>query len=90
MSPVSGCPWTPPATSRLVSAFLSGRNEQTLRAYWRDLGWQETPVYEQRRLQVGHGFEGPAIIEAEDTTVVVEPGWRYVVDELGNGLLKNA
>jgi|TARA_B100001971_G_C17929373_1_gene401903 N-methylhydantoinase A/oxoprolinase/acetone carboxylase beta subunit len=39
---------------------------------------------------VGHGFEGPAIIEAEDTTVVVEPGWRYVVDELGNGLLKNA
>ena len=59
-------------------------------AYWRDLGWQETAVYEQRRLQVGHGFEGPAIIEAEDTTVVVEPGWRYVVDELGNGLLKNA
>lgn len=57
-------------------------------AYWQGPGWQETPIYEQRRLQVGHGFEGPAIIEAEDTTLVVEPGWRFTVDEYGNGLLR--
>jgi N-methylhydantoinase A/acetophenone carboxylase len=68
---------------------LSTAQVGTRSAYWRDIGWQETPVYQQQRLQVGHGFKGPAIIEAEDTTVVVEPGWNFVVDEYGNGLLKN-
>ena len=37
-----------------------------------------------------HSFEGPAIVEAEDTTIVVEPGWRFAVDEFRNGLLKMA
>jgi len=59
-------------------------------AFWPDIGWRDTPVYERQRLQVGHSFEGPAIVEAEDTTIVVEPGWRFAVDEFRNGLLKMA
>ncbi|MDP6619186.1 MAG: hydantoinase/oxoprolinase family protein, partial [Nitrospinota bacterium] len=63
---------------------------ETRPAFWPDIGWRDTPVYERQRLQVGHSFEGPAIVEAEDTTIVVEPGWRFAVDEFRNGLLKMA
>lgn len=57
-------------------------------AYWPEIGLQETPIYGRQKLDVGHTFDGPAIVEAEDTTVVVEPGWRFIVDEFKNGLLK--
>ena len=67
---------------------ISTAQAGTRRAYWPEIGWQETPVYERQKLQVGHALEGPGIIEAEDTTVVVEPGWRFEVDEFRNGLLK--
>ena len=33
--------------------------------------WQETPVYLLDNLQPGHSFAGPAIVQAETTTVVV-------------------
>lgn len=57
-------------------------------AFWNGPGWVDTPIYERSRLEVGNGFDGPAVIEAEDTTVVVEPGWSFVVDDYGNGLLR--
>jgi len=40
-----------------------------------------TPVYEMHRLRPGHRFAGPALIDSDDTTVVVEPGWSGAVDE---------
>lgn len=57
-------------------------------AYWTRDGWVDTPVYDRTRLAVGNSFEGPALIEAEDTTVVVEPGWSFTVDDYGHGLLR--
>jgi N-methylhydantoinase A/acetophenone carboxylase len=63
---------------------LSGRRP----AYWRDIGWQETPIYALAKLQVGNRFNGPAIVEAEDTTIVIEPGWSFEVDRFGNSLMK--
>jgi N-methylhydantoinase A/oxoprolinase/acetone carboxylase beta subunit len=57
-------------------------------AYWRGLGSRETPVYDRSRLRPGHGFDGPSLVDAEDTTVVVEPGWGFMVDEFGNGVLR--
>ena len=35
----------------------------------------QTPVYEMSRLAPGNAFAGPALIESDDTTVVVSPGW---------------
>ncbi len=37
---------------------------------------------------IGPTFEGPLIIEAYDTTVVVPPGWRGSSDALGNLILE--
>lgn len=48
-----------------------------------------TAVYERQVIPRGASFAGPAIIESDDATVVVEPGADAVVDEFGNLLLED-
>ncbi|MGX9390302.1 hydantoinase/oxoprolinase family protein [Nitrobacteraceae bacterium UC4446_H13] len=45
--------------------------------------WREVPVYAMKGLAPGHTLEGPAIVEAETTTVVLNEGDRAGVNELG-------
>jgi N-methylhydantoinase A/acetophenone carboxylase len=69
----------PPAEARL----------EPREAYWEsEGGMTETPVFAMDPLQAGNMIEGPALVEAEDTTVVVEPGWRFTLDRFRNGLLE--
>lgn len=59
------------------------------KAFWgENLRWQLTNIYEQDRLEPGNIIEGPAIIEAPDTTIVVSPGRRYAVNEYRSGVLE--
>jgi N-methylhydantoinase A len=44
----------------------------------------ETPVYDRYAIPLGTEFEGPAVIEQNDTTTVVYPGQTCTVDEQGN------
>ncbi|MFZ0376544.1 MAG: hydantoinase/oxoprolinase family protein [Solirubrobacteraceae bacterium] len=44
-------------------------------------GWVQTPLYEMERLAPGEQLPGPALIDSDDTTVVVAPGWSCAVDE---------
>ncbi|MFC4116862.1 hydantoinase/oxoprolinase family protein [Nonomuraea zeae] len=46
--------------------------------------WHEAGVYLRAALGVGDVFAGPAIVEQDDTTVVVPPGWSGDVDGAGN------
>ena len=46
-------------------------------------GWREVAVYSLDDLQPGHSIEGPAIVEAETTTVVINSGDRLTVNQLG-------
>ncbi|WP_275190031.1 hydantoinase/oxoprolinase family protein [Bradyrhizobium sp. CSA112] len=46
-------------------------------------GWCEVPVYALDELRPGHTLTGPAIIEAETTTVLVDTGDRVTVNALG-------
>jgi N-methylhydantoinase A len=46
--------------------------------------WHETPIYERSQLAPGHTLTGPAIVEQEDSTSVIEPGWVGTVDDAGN------
>ena len=49
--------------------------------YWEEYnGFRETPVYEQRLLESGNIIEGPAVVESEDTTVVLPPENRINID----------
>ncbi len=45
--------------------------------------WRDVPVYSAGSLKPGHSFDGPAIVEAETTTVVVNAGDRITVNHLG-------
>ena len=45
--------------------------------------FQLTPVYAREKLLANNVIDGPAIIEQYDTTTVVPPGWRALVDEYG-------
>jgi N-methylhydantoinase A len=60
-----------------ASAARSGQR----RAYWGETGWLETSVYRQALLRPGHVLAGPALVEAEDTTIVIEPGWTLRIGE---------
>jgi N-methylhydantoinase A len=53
--------------------------------YWPDLKKKrQTAVYDGERLVSGNSVTGPAIVETSDTTVVVQPGAKLRLDELGN------
>lgn len=66
------------------AARLEGRE-----AYWSEAGgFTETPVFDFDALLPGNVIDGPALIEARDTTYVLEPEWRFTMDGYGNGILE--
>ncbi|PWC09662.1 hydantoinase/oxoprolinase family protein [Brenneria corticis] len=46
--------------------------------------WLSARVYQRAALRPGDRFSGPAIVEQEDTTVLVLPHWEATADRLGN------
>lgn len=50
-------------------------------------GMIDTPTYNWKALRPGNRIEGPAIIEAPETTYVIEPNWFYQMDAYRNGVL---
>ncbi|MDE0155496.1 MAG: hydantoinase/oxoprolinase family protein [Gammaproteobacteria bacterium] len=58
-------------------------------AYWPELNTRiDTYVYQFEQLAPGNSLEGPALIEAEFTTIVVPPGQFFHIDHRGLGLLE--
>jgi len=52
--------------------------------YYQGEGHVAVPVYPRELLDPGRVYNGPAIIEQYDTTIVVEPNWTATIDEHGN------
>jgi len=67
------------AREAAVSSSCSPRGQR--QAFFGD--WREVPVYALDDLRPGHTLTGPAIIEAETTTVLVDTGDRVTVNALG-------
>lgn len=58
-------------------------------AFWPEFsGYRETPVFDSARLLPGNVVTGPAIVEAELTTVIVSPEQRFSIDRYGLGILE--
>jgi N-methylhydantoinase A len=59
----------------------------------RDCFWETsnaytpTDIYQWELLGPGNVIDGPAILEAEGTTVVIDPGWTFKMDQYLNGIL---
>ena len=54
----------------------------------REKGFQEIPVYDRSRLSHGHHLSGPALVESEQTTILVSSGWSMSVDQYNNAVLE--
>ncbi|MBX5468241.1 MAG: hydantoinase/oxoprolinase family protein [Firmicutes bacterium] len=52
-------------------------------------GYQSTPVYRIEQLTPGVTLEGPAIVEADDTTIVLEPGFHLAVNRFGHAVISD-
>ncbi|WBO23240.1 hydantoinase B/oxoprolinase family protein [Sphingomonas abietis] len=64
----------PPAAKAKVEAFLAG-------------ALRTMPLYDRAALPSGWSVDGPALVIDAVSTTVVEPGWRIMVDPLGNLIL---
>jgi N-methylhydantoinase A len=53
-------------------------------------GWQIASVWQRDQLTAGQTISGPAIIEQEDTTTLILPGWSATVDRIGNIISRRA
>ncbi|HEX6480929.1 MAG TPA: hydantoinase/oxoprolinase family protein, partial [Ktedonobacteraceae bacterium] len=80
----------PPAQVRLQVAGDEQRAAQTAlkgsrEAYFPELGgYAAVPVYDRYGLMPGTGFDGPAIVEERESTVIVGPDCRFRIDEQRN------
>jgi N-methylhydantoinase A len=72
----------PSAVTRTSSGdVIKGERDVYMRATGRR---ESVPVYDQRALYPSVAFEGPAIVEGIDTTVLLLPGMRCHFDEYSN------
>jgi N-methylhydantoinase A len=70
-----------PAASAVGESALKGHRP----AHMPELeGFADVPVYDRYRLTPGDAFEGPAIVEERESTVVLGPGARARVDDVLN------
>jgi N-methylhydantoinase A/oxoprolinase/acetone carboxylase beta subunit len=69
----------------------SGAWKKNRGAFWGpDTGWLDTSVYSLTDLRPGNRIEGPAIIEAPDTTIVLDPSRSFRIDDRGNGIIEGS
>jgi N-methylhydantoinase A/acetophenone carboxylase len=76
-----------------IHEFAGESPEKALKGY-RDVYWKDsfkrTPVYGQSELECGNIITGPAVIESDDTTILIPRGKKYTVDNLLNGVIESA
>ncbi len=57
--------------------------------FWQETkGFRKTNIYELEALKCGNIVDGPAVIEARDTTYVINPGKRFRIDNYLNGIIE--
>ncbi len=72
------------ATTDPQTALLGSR-----KAYWGPgIGFVDTPVYDRDALGANVVLPGPVLCDAEDTVIVLPPGWRYRTDRFGFGWME--
>ena len=50
--------------------------------------YADAPVYDRQRLEPGHRISGPAVIDQNDTTILVPPGFMATVQASGDIVMK--
>jgi N-methylhydantoinase A/acetophenone carboxylase len=85
---------SPTIHPRLATYSFAGENPEKAFKGYRDVYWKDsftrTAIYGQAKLACGNVITGPAIIESDDTTILIPHGKKYTVDNLLNGLIESA
>jgi N-methylhydantoinase A len=68
---------TPSSRSADLTSAMAGRRD----VYFRGAGLIPSPCYARERLGPGLRFDGPAIVDQDDATLLVAPGFRARVDD---------
>lgn len=69
---------------------LKNAQKPSRKVWFKDSGFVSTKIYERGQLPVGATFQGPAIVEQQDTTTVMPPKTRCKIDRNGNLVIKVA
>jgi N-methylhydantoinase A len=80
-----------PPPARMVAAGAAAAARPAVPAARRPVHfgeWRDVDVYHRVELLPGMTFQGPAVVEQSDATVVIEPGMQARVDRDGNLLLQ--
>ena len=67
-----------------------GAGPAGIRKVWLDGEFREVPVRDRRSFAPGEEFPGPYIVTEPQASLLVPPGWRGSVDDLGAVLLERA
>jgi len=54
------------------------------KVWFRDYGFVDSDIYERNLIPIGATFEGPAVLEQQDTTTVIPPRTHIQVDKYAN------
>ncbi|QEC47284.1 hydantoinase/oxoprolinase family protein [Baekduia soli] len=80
-------PATRPADASIREGSAQAIADGDHQIYW-DRSWTIAPRYDRTKLEPGHHLAGPAVIEQEDSTTLVHPGFGARVDALSNLLIE--
>ncbi len=73
-----------PSPTPLAGKDAGAGNKGSRQAYFKGDGFLETPLFDFEKLLPGNEVYGPAIIEADETTIVVPPGYNASLDGFKN------
>ena len=73
-----------PSPAPLAGKDAGAGNKGSRQAYFKGDGFLETPLFDFDKLLPGNEVNGPAIIEADETTIVVPPGYNASLDGFKN------
>lgn len=71
---------------RLTSEVQTGNEAQVNRLAWFGGRMHDTPIRARKNMHPGDRGTGPCIIEEYDSTIVVNPAWRWRIEEQGTRL----
>jgi N-methylhydantoinase A len=79
-----------PPARRLDSGGAVEPKERRQVYYADSEGYVDCPIYDRYSLPAGAAFDGPAVVEEFDSTVVVHPGFSVRVDAVGNLVIERS
>lgn len=72
----------------LTDEIPSVAEKDTREAYFDEVGWTSTTVYDGDQLLPGNEIRGPAILERKGTTIVIHPGNIASIDQYQNTIIE--